>query len=551
VTGRKQQPAASSNRPQAATGRKQQPAASSNRDVIEKQAGSKREDKQYVSHESSKGTGMATAVVMPKQGNSVESCIIVNWKKHVGDTVVVDDVLCEVETDKATMDVPSPVAGTLLATFFKEGDDVPVMTAIAAVGAPGEDVSPLAPAGATASVPPAVAAVPAQAQPAPAADAVPAQLQSAPAADRSGSPSPAAAVTAPAAAPGTGGQAGGESIGVSPRARHLAARKGIDPALLGGSGPGGRVIERDVQAAMAAQPKLTPVAKAMVADGGYSAPAQGSGPGGRVMSKDLLKEDAQTPAAMTPAAAPAGSSPAHQFTSSPVQAEEAEIVAVKGVRKVIADRMLQSLQTTAQLTLHASADARALQALRARLKGSPEALGLRGVTINDLVLLAVARTLPQFPGVNALFTGDAIHQHKRVQLGVAVDTPRGLMVPVVRNADSLSLRGISGEAKRLANACINGKVLPDELNGGTFTVTNLGAFGVEMFTPVLNPPQVAILGVCNIQPKPVEVDGNVEFIPHIGLSLTINHQVVDGAPAARFLQALGQAIAAVDLLLAG
>ena len=228
-----------------------------------------------------------------------------------------------------------------------------------------------------------------------------------------------------------------------------------------------------------------------------------------------------------------------------------EIIPVKGVRKVIADRMLQSLQTTAQLTLHASADARALQALRARLKASPEAMGLRGVTINDLVLLAVARTLPQFPSLNALFTGDAIHQHKHVQLGVAVDTPRGLMVPVVRSADTLSLRQLSTEAKRLANACLNGKVLPDEINGGTFTVTNLGAFGVEMFTPVLNPPQVAILGVCNIQPKPVEVDGEVRFVPHIGLSLTINHQVVDGAPAARFLQALGQAIAAIDLVLAG
>ena len=178
-------------------------------------------------------------------------------------------------------------------------------------------------------------------------------------------------------------------------------------------------------------------------------------------------------------------------------------------------------------------------------------MGLRGITINDLVLFAVARTLPAFPGVNALFTGDAIHQHKHVHLGIAVDTPRGLMVPVVRMADTLSLRQLSAEAKRLATACLEGKVLPDEMNGGTFTVTNLGAMGIESFTPVLNPPQVAILGVCNIQPKPIEQGGQVIFAPHIGLSLTINHQVVDGAPAARFVQALGQAIAQIDLLLAG
>jgi pyruvate dehydrogenase E2 component (dihydrolipoamide acetyltransferase) len=476
---------------------------------------------------------MATAVVMPKQGNSVESCIIVNWKKHVGDTVAVDDVLCEVETDKATMEVPSPVAGTLLATFFNEGDDVPVMTTIAAVGAAGEDAAGLAPPGATTSArtPAPPAAAPVTAQPSP-ADATPA-------------PAFSSAELPAAAAVGGTGSTSQEPAGVSPRARHLAERKGIDPLGLAGSGPGRRVIERDVQAAIAAQPKLTPVAKAMIAEGGYTAPGQGSGPGGRVTSKDLVKDEA-TLQAPVPAAATV--QPAATFSA---EAEEVEIVSVKGVRKVIAERMLQSLQTTAQLTLHASAEARALQALRARLKASPEAMGLRGVTINDLVLLAVARTLPQFQGINALFTGDAIYQYKHVQLGIAVDTPRGLMVPVVRQADTLSLRQLSAEAKRLASACLNGKVLPDELNGGTFTVTNLGAFGVEMFTPVLNPPQVAILGVCNIQPKLVDVDGDVQFIPHIGLSLTINHQVVDGAPAARFLQALGRAIAAIDLVLAG
>ncbi|MFN3981504.1 MAG: dihydrolipoamide acetyltransferase family protein, partial [Caldilinea sp.] len=303
------------------------------------------------------------------------------------------------------------------------------------------------------------------------------------------------------------------------------------------------------QAAIAAQPKLTPVAKAMVAEGGFAVPAQGSGPGGRVTSKDLVKEEARQSREIAPVAI--SQSPISQSPVSNLQSLEAEIIPVKGVRKVIAERMLQSLQTTAQLTLHASADARALQALRKRIKESPEAMGVRGVTINDLVLFAVARTLLAFPGLNALFTGAEIHQYRTVHLGIAVDTPRGLMVPVVRNAEMLSLRQLSAEAKRLATACLESKITPDELTGGTFTVTNLGAFGVESFTPVLNPPQVAILGVCNIQPKPTEVGDKVKFVPHIGLSLTINHQVVDGAPAARFLQALGQAIATIDLLLVG
>lgn len=464
---------------------------------------------------------MATAVVMPKAGNSVESCIIIEWKKQVGDAVAVDDVLCEVETDKANLEIPSPAAGVLLAQMFPAGADVPVMETIAWVGEQGEKLpmvnDQLSIVNGQLSIvneTSAPADLPAKAEAA--AEAV----------------APRPSPLAPPAA-------------ISPRARHLAERKGVEAAALAGSGPGGRVIERDVEAALAAQPKLTPVAKAMVAEGGFAVPSQGSGPGGRVTSKDLVKEQPAIPSAPQ---SPLSNLPVSQ---SPNLLTDVEIIPVKGIRKLIADRMLQSLQTTAQLTLNASADARALQALRKRFKESPEALGLRGITINDLVLFAVARTLPAFPGLNALFTGAEIQQHRSVHLGVAVDTAKGLMVPVVRSAETLTLRQLSGEAKRLAAACQAGKITPDELNGGTFTVTNLGAFGIESFTPVLNPPQVAILGVCAIQPKPLDVGDKVKFVPHIGLSLTINHQVVDGAPAARFLQALGQAIAAIDLVLAG
>ena len=467
---------------------------------------------------------MATTVIMPKLGNSVESTIIVAWKKAVGDTVAEDDILCEVETDKAVMEVPSTVSGTLLAILHEANEEVPVLANIAVIGAPGDDISQW-----TASAAPSPRAP---------ADSVPA----APAQPVAG----AAVATLPAAA-GDDAGAGGP---ISPRARKLAAHQQIDTTLLAGSGPGGRIIERDVVAAMAAQPKLTPVARAMVDSGDFAVPTQGSGPRGRVMKQDLLAKAGAAPDAQG-APFTAGNDVGAAETTGATAADEVETIPVRGVRKVIAERMLASLQTTAQLTLNASADARALQALRARFKSSPEDFGLRGITINDLLLFAVSRALPLHPELNALFQEGVIQRHRAVHLGMAVDTARGLLVPVIRQAQNLSLSQLAAEAKRLAGAALESKAKPDELVGATFTVTNLGAFGVESFTPVLNPPQVAILGVSNIQLKPVAgADGEVEFVPHIGLSLTINHQVVDGAPAARFLQTLARQLADVDLLLA-
>jgi pyruvate dehydrogenase E2 component (dihydrolipoamide acetyltransferase) len=456
---------------------------------------------------------MATAVIMPKLGNSVESTIIVEWKKHVGDVVAEGDILCDVETDKAVMEVPSTSAGTLLALLADAGDEVPVMAEIAVIGEAGEDVSGWS-----------------------SAEAHEQLIENG---ERLSS-NEAAAPAEPAPRPSPLAPSGA----ISPRARHLAEGKGVDVAGVRGTGPEGRIIERDVLAALAAQPKLTPVAKAMVESGDFTAPAQGSGPRGRVTKSDLISATSEAAARPT-AAAESAPRPA------PLALDEVTVIPVKGVRKVIAQRMLASLQTTAQLTLNASADARAMQALRARFKASDEALGLRSVTLNDLVLLATARALREHPTLNALFEDESIKQYRAVHLGVAVDTPRGLLVPVIRHADTLSLKQLAMEAKRLAVAAQEGKATMDELNGGTFTVTNLGAFGIESFTPVLNPPQVAILGVSNIQLKPVSgADGAVEFLPHIGLSLTINHQVVDGAPAARFLQTLARYLADVDLLLA-
>lgn len=465
---------------------------------------------------------MATAVVMPKQGQSVESCIIVEWKHKPGESVAEGDILCDVETDKAVLEVPSPVAGTVLALFFAAGDDVPVLTPIAAIGEIGEDVSDLRPNNAsTPAAPPAISQSPQPSQSAPTQASTPILSQSA--------------------------TADGH-VGISPRARNLAERRQVETAGLQGSGPGGRIIERDVQAALVNQPKVSPVAKAMVASGDFAMPDQGSGPGGRIMSRDLA----------TPTPPPIGinrgnergEGSAEPLATPSFDAGESELIPIRGVRKVIADRMLHSLQSTAQLTLHSSADARRLLALRKRFKASDEAFGLQGVTLNDLILFAVARTLPHFPLLNATMSESSITQYHNVHLGFAVDTPRGLLVPVIRQADQLSLYALAQEGKRLVNAIQAGTILPDEMSGGTFTVSNLGNLGIEQFTPILNVPQVAILGVGSVNLKAVEVDEEVEFIPHVSLSLTINHQVVDGAPAARFLQALASGLKDLDLLLA-
>jgi pyruvate dehydrogenase E2 component (dihydrolipoamide acetyltransferase) len=406
---------------------------------------------------------------MPKQGQSVESCVIVGWKKRPGDAVKSGDILCEVETDKATFEVESPAEGTLLAIFHEAGSDVPVLAPIAAIGKPGENLDGLRTGGT-----------------APAAVVSPAA--------RSAAPS-AVPVAPPAAAPGAPAK-----IMASPRAKALAASRGVVLAGLRGTGPGGRIIERDV--------------KAVMTDGAL-----------------------RTAAGPRPAA--------------PVAAGVFKETRVTGIRKLISERMLASLQTTAQLTLNASADARSLQDMRRRFKESAEGLGLRDITVNDMVLFAVSRSLLSHPELNALYAGDSLRQYSAVHLAFAVDTPRGLMVPVIRNAHSLRLREIAQEARRLADGCRSGGITPDELAGGTFTVTNLGALGVQSFTPVLNVPQVGILGVGSIVPGPVLApDGSVSFIPQIGLSLTVNHQVVDGAPGARFLQTLAEDIARFDLLLA-
>lgn len=402
----------------------------------------------------------AQAVIMPKEGITVESCIIGEWKKNVGDAVAVGDVLFTYETDKAEFECPSTAAGTLLAKFFEDGDEVPCLVNVCAVGNPGDAYEFLKP-GAEA--------------PAPAAEA------------------PAAEAPAAAAAPAT---PKAELTAISPRAMAKAVANNVNPALATGTGPKGRIIERDIDK--------------LIASGAAAAYA------------------------------------------APAAAEETAFEDVKfgPVRKATAKSMTRSLSTMAQLTQQYSFDASQIQAYRAMLKPMDAPMGK--ISLNDMVMFAVAKTIKSCPDLNANMVEDNVIRHfSHVNLGFACDTPRGLLVPTIFHADEMSLLELSMEAKRLAAAARDGSLSPDEMTGATFTVTNIGSFGCEAFTPVVNPPQIGILGVCNIQTKIKSAkDGMIETYPAMGLSLTFDHRALDGAPAARYMSELCKSLESFMTLMA-
>jgi pyruvate dehydrogenase E2 component (dihydrolipoamide acetyltransferase) len=479
---------------------------------------------------------MAEQIILPRQGQSVETCLILNWKKQEGDEVAEGEVLVEVETDKAAFEVESTVSGTLLKILHQEGEDVPVLSPLAIVGQPGEDVAGLA------GAPQAAAAVQAAVQAAPAASAATAGAE--------------VGASGPVQATPPGAAAAGRKVAISPRARRAAEKSGLNPEQVlaslpegRGSGPRGRILERDVQQALSRVGAPAQAASAASTAAAPAAAAAQAATGAPAGSAPAVAPPPPPPPPPPPAVAPAGAViTAAAAADFPGPVHE---VPVRGIRKLIAERMHASLQGSAQYTLHASACAEALLAYRQKLKASAEELGLQSITINDLLNYAVTRLLLRFPAVNSHFIGDKSLLFERVHLAVAVDTPRGLMVPVIRNASLLSLKQITAEAARLRRACLENTVSPDELNGGTFTVSNMGTLGIEGFTPVLNPPQVAILGVGSLQLKPVEREGEVVFERFIGLSLTANHQILDGAPAAAFLSELCRALESFELLLAG
>ena len=428
---------------------------------------------------------MATPVIMPRQGQSVESCIITEWKKKVGDPVSVGDVLFSYETDKSTFEEQAKVDGTLLAVFYNAEDDVPVLLNVAVIGNPGESFAEFAPEG-TASAAPAATA---ETTTAPAVEAAP---------------------DAPATA--------ARAEGVSPRAKNAAEKLGVDPAQAAPTGPHGRVIERDVLE-LAKEGRL----------------------GGGLAARAAAKEEAAAaPAPTAGATAPAA-----------VNAQEYDEIKLPNLRRMIAKTMHDSLAEMAQLTHNTSFDATKVLAFRESLKAAPEGMDLPKITINDIILFAASRVLTKHEGLNAHMLGDKMRYFKHVNLGIAVDTPRGLLVPTLFAAETKTLGQISAEAKTLAKSAIDGSINPDLLQGGTFTISNLGLFGIESFTPVINPPQVALLGVNCITERIRTVEGQITAYPAMGLSLTYDHRAVDGAPASRFLKDLVTALEHFDLLLIG
>jgi len=456
---------------------------------------------------------MAFPVIMPRQGQSVESCIVAKWFKKKGDMVNVGDLLFSYETDKAAFDEESKFAGTILEVYAAEGDDVPCLTNVCVIGNPGEDVSSFAPAGAA----PSAAASPAAAAP-----------TSAPAA------SAPAVAAAPAVTPAPAAPAANDGfLKISPRAANLADKTNVDVRFAQATGPHGRIIEKDILEAKAQGHLVNSAAKPFL---GNSATA-GTGLGGRITTGDL-----STVVDSTKTAAPASFASAAAGT-------DGEVVKISNMRKVIAKAMLNSISTTCQLTLNSSFDATDVMAFRKKIKESKDKLGLENITLNDIIVYAVSRTLMNHRDLNAHFLGDEMAYFRNVHVGIAVDTERGLMVPTLFNANLKSLNQISAEIKALVKDCQKGTINPDNLKGGSFTITNLGTLDIESFTPVINPPQTGILGVNTIVQRARETDGEFEFYPAMGLSLTFDHRALDGAPAAKFLKDLNSNLESFSMLL--
>ena len=450
---------------------------------------------------------MATPVLMPNVGISVESCILTEWHKKKGEEVKEGEILFTYETDKTTTDEPAPASGTLIDVFFEEGAEIPIMTNIAVIGNPGESTKEFLPDMLKGAEAPAAEAPKAEAAPAPKAEEAPVQA-------------------APVAAPEG-------FVPASPRAKALAKKAGVDYRFAAPTGAEGRVCEADVRRLIENGPSAT-----FAAAGAFKGEA-GTGIGGKFSVADIDKPAAP---AQAPAAAPAKAEPAAEYVDEKMS----------GVRRAIAKNMLNSLATTAQLTNTSSFDATEIMAFRAKLKANAEALGLPNITLNDIILYAVSRILakPEHANLNAhLLEGDILRKFSGVHLGVAVDTEKGLLVPTIMNADKKSLAEISKEAKELAKAAQAGTLAPDKMKGASFTISNLGSFGIESFTPVINPPQTGILGVNTITTRVKVVGGEMKPYQAMALSLTYDHRAVDGAPASRFLKDLCTALENFSLLL--
>lgn len=448
---------------------------------------------------------MATNVIMPKQGLQMTEGTIIQWHKAEGDAVVEGEPLFEMETDKLTIDIDAPGSGTLLKIVTGPGETAPITATIAILGEPGEDISALL---AEIGAGDATEAAQREAE-------TPTATPTASTATPTPAPAPATATPIGAVERPTGGPLS------SPRARRLAEREKIDLATVAGSGPDGLIIERDVAAAAAERPAVTPLARTVAEQRGIDPTTlTGTGPAGRVTRSDVL------------AAADGASAPtAHPSPIGTAATREDRITPLSNIRKTIARRMRESLDSAAQAVHRRAVDMSEVARLRERLKAAEVP-----VSYNDVVLKATAFALRRHPVINSALTDEGLIEFGRVNVGIAVAIDGALVVPVLKDADMRSLAEIRAESRRLAEAARGGTLTADEMSGGTFSVSNLGMYGVDSFTAIIDVPQTAILAVGAVKDRVVPVDGAPAIRPICELSLTYDHRVVDGAPAAEFLQ---------------
>jgi pyruvate dehydrogenase E2 component (dihydrolipoamide acetyltransferase) len=466
----------------------------------------------------------AVEVYIPKYGQTVEEVKIVQWLVEDGATVKKGQEILEIETDKTTFFVESEGAGVVHMGPYKAGDTVPVLEVVAVIGKP-EDKFVAHKVGEAASEN---------------AGAPEGGSEGLGEAEGSSPSEPTSATSETSVA---------KEVFASPRARKLAQSRGVDVTQVTPTGGGGvRVAERDVLAYLAAAPKATPLAEKLAAETGVDLrKVTGTGPGGRITREDVLaaKTGVAAEAAESAEAAKQVSEvapPAVSVPSAPSAAKEAEVaerIPLKGVRAIIADRMGTSVHTTARVTLVSEVDATEFVAMRERLKAKVSEDWGFAPGYNDLLALIVAKALRKFAYMNARLAPDAVELLAHVNMGMAVDTEKGLLVPVIRDADTKSLREFGSAFRELVDRARKGRSLPDDLGGGTFTITNLGMYDIDAFTPVINLPEAAILGVGRITPKWVyrpESPNAPVLRQMLTLSLVFDHRLVDGAPAARFLQ---------------
>lgn len=441
---------------------------------------------------------------VPKLGQTVEEVTLVTWLVKDGEKVSQGQGVMEVETDKAVFPVEANAKGYIHLGPFNEGDVIPVLTVVAIIGKEDDKFD------ATSTAP-----------------ATP-QVDSASEQKASLIASPNAESTA---------TRDGDRVFVSPRAKKLAAETSVDVTQVTPTGyEGVRMIERDVQEYLKQIPRATPVAQRMADEAGFDLHSMtGTGPRGKIIKEDVER-------VLQPSATLSNSLPVM---------EAQERIPLKGVRGIIAERMSASVHSTARVTLIMEVDATEFVSARTRLKDRVEQTWGFAPGYNDLLAKVCATALRKFPYMNARLAPDAIEVLGHVNIGMAVDTERGLIVPVVQDVDKKNLHQFGTEFRELVDRARKGRSMPDDLSGGTFTITNLGMYDVDAFTPIINLPEAAILGVGRIAPKAVPHGAEIVVRQMWTLSLAFDHRLVDGAPAARFLQYIKQLIEEPYLLLAG